>query len=341
MGADVVALGEAAPGAGHQRAPHEPGMPPGRLEDRALQEDVLAAGERVRAPRAEDPLEGLGDRVLGRHRQHVARRALEHRHRRRGAGHRGQDRDRRGAAADDHDPPAGVVEALGPGLRVDDQPGEVLEAVELRRESLLVVEVAGAREEEAAGQLDALAVVAPLRGDGPARLVGRPPGAGDAMTEADVPAEVVLGDGLVQVVEDEVGPGDRLVRRPGLEGEPEGEQVGVRADAREAEQVPRATDRVASLEDREAPTGRAHGEVARGADARDPGADDQHIDVGARAVVRVRRRRRHRLSRSSAWRSNAIVAAGPARSKGRRTRDLSPPAGRQAAPARSATATRA
>src|SRR5439155_19825695 len=142
---------------------------------------------------------------------------------------------------DDHDALAGVVEFLRPELRVYDGAGEVLDAVELRREALLVVVIARPDEQEAGRQLDRLAVVAPRR-DRPASRLRRPARGGDVMAEADVTLEVVLGDGLVQVVEDQVGGGDRAVGRPGLEREPEREEVGIRADAGEPEQVPRAAD---------------------------------------------------------------------------------------------------
>jgi hypothetical protein len=195
---------------------------------------------------ADHALEPVGDRVLRRQRQHVARRALKHRHVRRAAGHRGQNRDGGRAAPDDHDPLAGVVEVRRPELRVHDGAGELLDALELRREALLVVEIARADEQEAGCQLDGLAVVAPRR-HRPARCLRRPARGADVVAEADMALEVVLGDRLVQVVEDQVAGRDRAVRRPWLERVPEREEVGVRADAREAEQVPRAADRVASL----------------------------------------------------------------------------------------------
>ena len=59
-------------------------------------------------------------------RDDVARRALEHRHVRRPLGHRGDERHRGRAAADHHDALAGVVEVLGPVLRVDDLAPEAL-----------------------------------------------------------------------------------------------------------------------------------------------------------------------------------------------------------------------
>ena len=62
--------------------------------------------------------------------------------------------------------------------------------------------------------------------------------------------DVVLVDGLVQVGEDLVRPGDGVLARPRLERVAERVQVGVRADPRVAEQVPRPADRVAALEDR-------------------------------------------------------------------------------------------
>ena len=62
-------------------------------------------------------------------------------------------------------------------------------------------------------------------------------------------SQSVLGDGLVQVAEDLVRVGDGVVGRPRLVLEAEGVHVGVRPDSRVAEQVPRAADGVAAVDD--------------------------------------------------------------------------------------------
>ena len=77
----------------------------------------------------------------------------------------------------------------------------------------------------------------------------------------------------------DVAVGDRLVGRPRPEPVAERVHVGVRADARVAEQVPGPAEVVARLEDRVAPPGLRVLQVPGGADAGEAGADDQDVDV--------------------------------------------------------------
>ena len=86
----------------------------------------------------------------------------------------------------------------------------------------------------------------------PARVGGRPGGASDAMTEADPIENAELPCGILDIVADCGALDDRLVRRPGAEREAQGEDVGVRPDARISEQVPGAADAIARLEDQPA-----------------------------------------------------------------------------------------
>ena len=88
----------------------------------------------------------------------VGRRALQHRDVGRRAGQGGHQGHRGGAAADDHDPLADVVEVLGPVLGVNEGAGEVAHAGEVGQVAVVVAVVAGAREEEARGELDGAAV---------------------------------------------------------------------------------------------------------------------------------------------------------------------------------------
>ncbi len=87
---------------------------------------------------------------------------------RRGLGHCRNQGYRRRTAADHHDAPAAVVEILGPVLRVDDPPLELLAAGEGGLVPLLVVVVAAAQEQEVAGVAHRCRVVAHLRVDSPA-----------------------------------------------------------------------------------------------------------------------------------------------------------------------------
>ena len=73
-----------------------------------------------------------------------------------GFGHGGDDGDGGGAAADDHDAFARVIERPRPVLRMDDAAAEVLHAGPAGRVAVDVVVVAGADEEKVAGELDRL-----------------------------------------------------------------------------------------------------------------------------------------------------------------------------------------
>ena len=114
----------------------------------------------------------------------------------------------------------------------------------------------------------------------------------DPVAEADVPVDAVLGDGLAQVGQDRRPVGDRLVGGPRLEAVAERVHVAVGAHARVAEQVPRAADVVAPLEDHVRPVGALTSQVVGGADAGDPGADDDDIKVFSVEVFRRGSRRR-------------------------------------------------
>ncbi len=85
--------------------------------------------------------------------------------------------------------------------------------------------------------------------------------------------------GLVDVVEDLGAVRDRELAAPGLEIEAERVQVRVRADAGIAEQVPRAADALAGLDDRVAALGVVLLEVVGAADSGDSGPDDQDVEV--------------------------------------------------------------
>src|SRR5262249_23703917 len=107
----------------------------------------------------------------------------------------------------------------------------------------------------------------------------RPLGAHHPVIETDLLPHAVLGGGLVDVAQDRRPVGDRLRLAPRLEGVPERVHVRVPAHARVAEQGPRPAQALASLEDRETPRRAARLQVAGGADTRETGADDQHVQV--------------------------------------------------------------
>src|SRR5437773_397118 len=99
------------------------------------------------------------------------------------------------------------------------------------------------------------------------------------MVEADLLVDPVLAGGLAHVVEDRGTVGDRLRVFPGTKRVPQRVHVRVRADARIPEQVPRAADAAACLEDRVRLAGAAGLQVPAGADAGQAGPDDEYVDA--------------------------------------------------------------
>ncbi len=192
--------------------------------------------------------------------------------------HRGKQRDRRCAAADDHDPLACVIEVLRPVLRMHDLATERLGAGELRREPRVVVVVARATKDPSRTDLASRSGVGVFDVDRPPRGVRRPGGRHHPMPVPDQRSKIVLVDRLVEVIEDSRGVGDCLSVGPGLEVVAEGVQVRVGPNSRVAEQVPRAARGVPGLEDDDRLAGVFCPHPAGRADAGDAGTDDEDID---------------------------------------------------------------
>ncbi len=125
------------------------------------------------------------------------------------------------------------------------------------------------------------------------------------VAEADVPVDAVLGRRLAHVVQDRRAVGDRLGSAPRAEGVAERVHVRVRSDAGVAEQVPGAADGSARLEDGVARPRAARLQVAARADAGQPGAHDQHVEVRRHARSRVRSGVHRRVGRHQAYSSEA------------------------------------
>jgi hypothetical protein len=200
------------------------------------------------------------------------------------ARHRGHQRDRGGARADDDDLLAGVVEVLGPELRVHDLALKPLGTGELRCVPGLVVVVARAAPQQAAGDRPGLRLAAgracrDLDGHGPALVAGVPGRRDDLVAVADQSVDAVLLRDGAQVVEDQRTVGQRGVAGPGTPAVAEGEHVGVRADAGVAEEVPRAAEALAGLQDRHAAARVAAAQLRGGTDAGQAGPHHQDVDV--------------------------------------------------------------
>src|SRR4029077_5747201 len=132
---------------------------------------------------------------------------------------------------------------LGPLLGMDNGAPEAFPALELGGVALLVAVVAGAHQEEVAGEPDGLAGLRPHRLDRPRGVLARPARARRAMAETDVAVHVVLGGRLTHVVEDRRTVGDGLRLPPGLEAVAQRVHVAVGADAGIAEEIPGAAHR--------------------------------------------------------------------------------------------------
>src|SRR5260363_58515 len=101
------------------------------------------------------------------------------------------------------------------------------------------------------------------------------------MTVADVTAEVVLVDHVAHIFEDLFGRRDRR-SDPRLEAVAERMQIAVGADAGIAMRAPGAAKTVLALQDDEAGLRHLPGKLIGTADARDAGADDQHVEMFSR-----------------------------------------------------------
>ena len=133
MSGDVVVVAEL-----RARLRHDPlldrfRLAPGEIVEIKPEQHVVPARQAVSEPHRQMAAQPFGDRVLRRARDDIGRRPLQHGHMRRGFGHGGNDRYRGGAAADHDHPLAGVIEILGPRLRMHQAAAKLLDAGKLRR----------------------------------------------------------------------------------------------------------------------------------------------------------------------------------------------------------------
>ncbi|SKY09643.1 Uncharacterised protein [Mycobacteroides abscessus subsp. abscessus] len=147
----------------------------------------------------------------------------------------------------------------------------------MRREPLVVVVVARPAVHPTRLQLNVLTGVEAVDLCRPQLLARRPVQRGHLVLQSQVLVDLVLIDGLAKVLHDAVGIGDRLLVDPRLELESKRMQVTVRPDTRIAEQVPGATNRLATLEKREAFLRHLLGHVVGRSDTGDTRPDDQNV----------------------------------------------------------------
>ncbi len=224
----------------------------------------------------------VGEWVLRRARDHIGRRALQHGDMRGLLRHLRHQRHRGRARTDHHHALAGVVDVVGPFLRMHDAAGEILGARKFRRIAVLVIVVAGAHEQEIAGEADRLrrAFAGGAFGlHGPARLRRRPGRPLDPVVEADLVLDAVLGSGLADVIQDPRPVRNRLRLGPRLERIAQREHVAVGADAGITKQIPGAADAIAAFENDVALARALLLQVIARADAGQAGTDDQHVEM--------------------------------------------------------------
>ncbi len=171
----------------------------------------------------------------------IGRRALQHGDMRAILRHR-RDQGRRGRAGADHDDLlVGVIEIVGPLLRMHDAALETVHRRPLRRIAFGVPVVALAHPEEVRGEAQRLAGVGSDGLDGPEVFLARPPRRDDPVLVADVAAEIVFLDHVAHIFQNLGRAGDRCAG-PRLEPVAEGVQVAVGADAGIAVGAPGATE---------------------------------------------------------------------------------------------------
>ena len=165
---------------------------------------------------------------------------------------------------------------------MDDDTLEFLPALEMRRVPAGVVVVARCREQDVAGDVPLLAIA--LQGHRPLRRAVGEVGAQHLVAQIHAPGQIIVCDDLVQVIKDLVRIGDGIVGSPGLELIAEGVQVGIRPDARIAEQVPGAANGGTAVDDGKTSARLLGHQVMAQPDPGDAGTDDQHIDMAAQRL---------------------------------------------------------
>merc|ERR1740121_2471210 len=201
----------------------------------------------------------------------VRRRPLEHRDVRSFAGKVWDQRDCRGPRADHCNSLAGVLDVVGPELRVHDKAASLLESLrslKLGVPTLILVIISNARKQEPT--LEGSSVVAL---QAPTTRATRPLRSRDVVPIADDLRETLILDGAMQVLLDVGRRRDGLGTWPRPELVPISEHVAVAADAGVLEQVPSASEGFPPLQDDARQVRATRFEMARSADATDACSD--------------------------------------------------------------------
>ena len=252
------------------------GLAPSISVCRDAEPDALPLGYAVREPLGQVFVRPAGNRILRRAGDDIGRRALEHGNLLRRPRHRGHQRNRRRAAADHDHALVGVIQIIGPLLRMDDLPPESLRAFEMRRMAARIIVIAAAHVEERAGDMARLAILLDLQH--PLGIFGGPARRHHLAAEADMPVDPEFLRGIDDVIADRLAIGDGAIAGPGVKGKTERIHVRIRTDAGIAEQVPCPANRIARFEDRVAFARAFGGYAVSRIDTREAGADDKDIE---------------------------------------------------------------
>ena len=178
-----------------------------------------------------------------------------------------------------------MIEIFRPELWVHPIPGKAGLAFELRLVTLIVAVIASAHHEKTTAI--AAHAIRRIHRYLPLTTLATPIGRYELLTEANSLADTILISRLIDIAENRRAVGDTLLRFPGLEVVTQRVHITVRANAGITEEIPCTANRLSALEQDEVPVGAIALQAHRGADAREPGTDDNHIEcLGIRALNR-------------------------------------------------------
>ena len=181
-------------------------------------------------------------------------------------------------AADHDDAFVGIIEVVAPVLRMDDRPAEVLNAMPLRRITLIVAIISRTHEQKIAAQLNSLFTIKPFDIDCPDCVLRRPTDAAHSMAKADLFVDAEFARGIFDVLQYGRTIGNSVFARPWSEAISQGIHIGIAANTGKAEKVPGAADIVATLDDRPGLIRAALPQIIGSGNPGQACANNQHID---------------------------------------------------------------
>ena len=99
------------------------------------------------------------------------------------------------------------------------------------------------------------------------------------MSQSDVAIDAIVRGGLADIVPDSRPTCDRLVRLPWTKRKSKGVHIGIGPHARIAEEIPRAPDCIARLENRVGFSGKRGLQMVGGINTGHSGANDQYVEI--------------------------------------------------------------